>query len=164
MNKMHALLPAAVLCLAAALPAQASAGQVEVSYVKPADFRDAGRGEAERDRTMKTLTQYLRNFASRLPDGQTLRIEVTDIDLAGEVYPNRSLTDLRVLRGGADGPHVDLRFTLLDASRTLKSGEVRLSDPAYLFGVQRPPIDSDLSHEKRMLKRWFDDHIVVARR
>src|SRR5687767_14299106 len=106
MNTSSTALLTAVLCGAAMLPAHA-AGQVEVSYVKPEEFRDAGRGAIDRERTMATLTQYLQQLSKRLPDGQTLRLEVTDIDLAGEIHPSLRLNDLRVLRGGADWPHLN---------------------------------------------------------
>lgn len=158
-----AALAAAFLGLTVGLPAHA-AGKVEVSYVQPDQFRDAGRAVIDRERTMGALTQHLQRLAKRLPDGQTLRLEVTDIDLAGEIQPSRRLIDLRVLRGGADWPRMSLRYTLLEGSRTLKSGEARLSDPAYLFSIRRAPvIDSDLVYEKRMLEAWFDEAVVAPR-
>jgi hypothetical protein len=158
-----ALLLAATLCWAAALPVQA-AGKADVSYLKPEEFRDAGRGVVDRERTMATLTQYLQQLARQLPDGQTLRLEVTDIDLAGEIYPSLRLNDPRVLRGGADWPRLNLRYTLLDASRTLKSGEAQLADPAYMFSSGgRGAMGSELAYEKRMLRKWFDETIVTQR-
>lgn len=154
------LLLTVVLCWAAAAPVQA-AGKVEVDYVKPEEFRDAGRGVIDRERTMAALTQHLQRLAKRLPDGQTLRLEVTDIDLAGEIHPSMRLNDLRVLRGGADWPHLHLRYTLLEGSRALKSGEAKLSDPGYMFSApHRAAVDSELSYEKRMLEKWFDETLV----
>ncbi|HLL18172.1 MAG TPA: DUF3016 domain-containing protein, partial [Rubrivivax sp.] len=131
MNSNRTLLLTAALCCAA-LPVQA-AGKADVSYVKPEAFRDAGRGSVEREKTMASLTRYVQQLARQLPDGQTLRLEVTDIDLAGEIHPSMRLNDLRVLRGGADWPSLNLRYTLLDGSRTLKSGEAQLADMAYMF-------------------------------
>ena len=155
---------AASLLAASALPVHA-AGQVEVSYVKPEEFRDAGRGVVDRERTLGTLTQYLQQLAKKLPEGQMLRLEVTDIDLAGEIYPGRHLNDVRVLRGGADWPHINLRYTLLDGSRMLKAGEAKLADSAYMFTRHSLPIqDSELAYEKRMLKQWFDQNFIAAQR
>ena len=163
MNLSSTVLLAAIACWAATLPAYA-AGKVDVSYVKPEEFRDAGRSVIDGERTLAGLTQYLHRLAKQLPDGQTLRLEVTDIDLAGEIHPSLRLNDLRVLRGGADWPHLNLRYTLLDGSRTLKSGEAKLSDPAYMFSSRgHPAADSEMSYEKRMLKQWFDETIVGQR-
>ena len=157
------LLLAATLSSAAVLPAQA-AGKVDISYVKPEEFRDAGRGAVDRQRTMASLTQYVQQLGRRLPEGQTLRLEVTDIDLAGEIHPHVRVNDLRVLRGGADWPRLDLRYTLLDGSRTLKSGEARLADPAYMFwSAGKAGVDSELAYEKRMLRKWFDETIASQR-
>ncbi len=163
MNPISTLLLAVLAGIGATLPAHA-AGQVEVSYVRPEQFRDAGRGEIDRERTMAALTQYLQRLGKRMPDSQTLRIEVTDIDLAGEIYPGRWINDLRVLRGGADWPRLTLSYTLLDGSRTLKAGVAQLSDPGYMFSQRgRPAADSEMSYEKRMLKQWFDENIVAQR-
>ena len=155
-----ALLAAAILGCAGTLSAHA-AGQVEVSYIKPDEFRDAGRGSVDRDRTLAALTQYLQRLSRQLPAGRTLRLEVTDLDLAGEIYPNARLNDLRVLRGGADWPHIRMRYTLLEGGRTLKSGEARLSDPGYMFSSRvLAAADSELAYEKRMLKDWFEQTIL----
>ncbi|HLL19060.1 MAG TPA: DUF3016 domain-containing protein, partial [Rubrivivax sp.] len=66
--------------------------------------------------------------------------------------------------GGADWPSLNLRYTLLDAGGTLKSGQAQLADPAYMFsstGIRAA--DSDLAYEKRMLRKWFDETIVTQR-
>ena len=64
-----ALLPLALLA-ATALPA-AAAGKVEVSFIEPDKFADAGRSSLDRERTLKTLGDYLQALGSELPDGQT---------------------------------------------------------------------------------------------
>jgi Protein of unknown function (DUF3016) len=76
----------AALALLAAGAAQA-VGRVEVRYVQPERFSDAGFGAVERERTLKVLSQHFDRLAQRLPDGQLLQVEVTDVDLAGEVDP-----------------------------------------------------------------------------
>ena len=143
---------AAAMLLASSAAAAAS---VEVRYVEPDNFADIGRGTFDRERTMNALTAHLQKLGQTLPDGQTLRLDVTDIDLAGEIRP-WGWHELRVLRGQADWPRISLRYTLLEGERTLKSGEVRLSDLAYmqtLHGRDRP--GEELAVEKRMVRRWF---------
>lgn len=135
-------------------PAQAAA-TVDVRYVEPDNFADIGRSSWDRERTLKALTAHLHKLGSALPDGQTLRLDVTDVDLAGDIRP-WGTHELRVLRGQADWPQISLRYTLLEGERTLKSGEVRLSDLAYmqaLNGRDRP--GEELAVEKRMMRRWF---------
>jgi Protein of unknown function (DUF3016) len=161
MNRIHALIAAATLGLAGLSAAQA-AGQLDVSFVKPEEFRDLGRVTADRDRAIKTLTEYLQQLGRQLPDGQTLRLEVTDIDMAGEIHPSASLTDIRIARGGADWPYLALRYALTEGGRTLKSGESRLSDMAYLFSRRGyPATDNQMYYEKRLLRDWFDQTILA---
>lgn len=135
-----------------------AAATVEVRYVEPDNFADIGRSTMDRERTLKALTAHLQKLGQTLPDGQTLRLDVTDIDLAGDIRPFGAWgsQDLRVLRGQADWPQISMRYTLLQGERTLKNGEVRLSDLAYmqtLNGRDRP--GEELAVEKRMVRRWF---------
>lgn len=134
-----------------------AAATVEVRYVEPDNFADIGRSPWDRERAMNALTAHLQKLGQALPDRQTLRVEVTDVDLAGDIRP-WGWHELRVLRGQADWPVINLRYTLLEGERTLKSGAVRLSDLSYmqtLSGRDRP--GEELAFEKRMVRRWFDE-------
>lgn len=148
-----ALLSAAVL-VAMARPAHA-AGTAEVRFVEPERFSDVGRNPFDREQALAELTAHLTQLASRLPDGQRLRVEVLDIDLAGEQIPRRG-NDVRVLRGAADWPQIRLRWTLEQAGTTIRTGEDRLSDLGYLTGRTAPTSsESSFPHEKRLLTQWF---------
>ncbi len=149
---------AAVVALAVASSSALAAGKAELSYVKPEKFSDAGRTPTDREETQKALTAWLQKLALDLPDGQVLKVDVLDIDLAGEVRPGR-LHEVRVLRGGADWPRIKLRWTLAGpagAAGTATSGEVELADMAYLQGTSAGEAHNDnLFFEKRMLSKWF---------
>jgi Protein of unknown function (DUF3016) len=139
------------LLLLALLPAAAqAAGRVEVAWIEPASYRDAGPTPWERERVLQALDAHLGLWSRALPDGQTLRLEVTDLDLAGEIRPF-AWHDTRVLRSGADWPQMSLRYTLQADGRTLKSGEARLSDMGYQFARR----SETLGYEKAMIDRWF---------
>ena len=150
----------AVALGAVSVPALAT-GSAQVSYVKPEKFTDVGFGSVERERTLQSLTQHFDTLGKRMPDGQVLRVEVLDIDLAGEVWP-RGASDVRILRGRADWPHMTLRYTVLEGTRTVKAGEARLADMNYLFSPQRTQQYGDLPYEKRMLDTWFKEEIAPA--
>lgn len=152
------LATALVLLAAFALPAQA--GEVEVKFIEPDKFSDAGRSSVDRERTLKSLGDYLQALGRELPAGQTLRLEVTDLDLAGNIEPFgwRRMDDVRVLRGGADWPHLNLRYTLQAEGRTLKAGDAHLSDLSYMYALRGRDLgQGDLAYEKRMVRRWFDE-------
>jgi Protein of unknown function (DUF3016) len=147
----------AVLTITLFATAAQAAGKVEVSFKNINEFSDAGQGVIERERNTKSLGDFMQGWGTVLPDGQTLQLEVLDVDLAGELRHNwRGLgQDVRVLRGRADAPHIKLRYSLQAAGQTIKSGETQLADLNYFFGT--PPHSSlgDLPFEKRMLQQWF---------
>lgn len=152
-----ALLSAAAL-VAMARPAHA-AGQADVRFVEPDRFRDAGLLAADRERALAMLEAHLRQLAQRLPEGQRLRVDVLDVDLAGERIL-RPGTDVRVLRGGADVPRLHLKWSLEQGGDVLKSGEDRLRDLDYLgSGPRSPAAAGELPYEKRLLTRWFEASI-----
>lgn len=133
----------------------AAAATVEVSFVAQDKFSDVGFPTAEQERNLKTLSTHLQRLGERgLPAGQTLKIEVTDVDLAGRVQIG-STRDMRVLTGGADWPRIELRYTLQADGKTLQSGEDRVSDMNYMMRSTTLRNDEPLAHEKRMLDEWF---------
>ena len=146
--------------LATAVAAVASAGQVDVQFVEPARFSDAGFGEFETGRTVAALTRHLQGYASRLPAGQSLSIEVLDVDLAGWVVPG-SRRDVRVLRGRADAPSIRLRFALTSEGRNLLAGEDRLTDLDYLSSSAVRQVSGNYGHEQRLLDVWFNERIAA---
>ena len=150
----------AVLALAGLAASPAAAADVEVKFVEPDTFADVGRSHSDRERAMKALAEHLHELGRSLPPGQTLRIEVTDVDLAGEIDPFiwRGGGEVRVLRGRADWPRLSLRYSLQADGGTLKAGEVQLSDLSYMFSMLRHDRAADeLAYEKRMVRRWFNE-------
>ena len=159
MRKTLALLSFGLL--AASATTLHAAGTVEVTYVEPDKFTDIGFGSVDRERVLRQMTLVLEEFAAKLPDGQTLKFEVTNIDLAGEQRPGRS-QDIRVLRGMADWPQVKLRYTLTAGNSTLKSGEANIYDMGYQYGTV-DAVGTNLPYERRMLRKWFNDNIAPLR-
>lgn len=152
---MRHLLPLLSLALSAAIAAlpggAQAAGRVEVHWLQPEQFSDIGRSAADRERHLADLAESLQQLGAALPDGQTLTLEVSDVDLAGELLPGR-LHDIRVLRDRADWPRLQLHYTLRAGTSVLKSGQADLADMNYFFG---PRPQGSLAYEKRMIDRWF---------
>ncbi len=158
---IRSVLATAALALLAAGSAQA-VGRAEVSFVQPEKFSDAGFGSVERARTLKALSQQFDRLAERLPDGQVLKVAVTDVDLAGEV-DTLSVHPIRVMGQLPDAPRMTLKFELLQGDRLLASGEDQLTDLAYRLGALRTRDSGPLPYEARMLERWFDARFAQAR-
>jgi hypothetical protein len=141
--------------------AGAACAQVSVSYVKPEEFVDVPRGELERERVLKEFTSYFSTLDKKLPAGQQLKIEVLDIDLAGRLWPRRSGgDDIRVMNGGADWPHMKLRYTLEQNGTVLRSGDGELSNMMYQQRFTRYSDSDPLRYEKQMIDDWFDKTIT----
>ncbi len=160
------------LALAAALAAgasAASAANLTVVFVHPENFRDAAYSRAfpnDRDRAevMRDVQEHLQRLADRhLGPGDALRIEVLDIDLAGEFNPlRRSGQDVRVLTD-VTWPRMKLRYTLSRDAQVIASGEERISDMEYLVLARRTSSSDRFVYERRMLDDWFARRIVAAK-
>jgi hypothetical protein len=147
----------------AAGSAGAFAGAVEVNFVNPSQFIDAGSSPAEERDNLEALARHLRKLGRELlPANQVLRIEVLDVDLAGTVRePVPNGARFRVMRGDADWPRINLRYTLETDGQAARSGEESLSDPDYQHGKPDKTRDSGpLYYEKRMLERWFRERFA----
>jgi hypothetical protein len=154
-------LAAAALALCASLAAPVhAAGRADVSFVEPQRYSDAGFGVIERERTQRRLGEAFEALAAKLPEGQRLRVQVLDVDLAGEVEHFR-LRDVRVMTGRADWPRLQLRWQLEGAGgAVLRQGQEHVSDLGYLVTSWPQMARDPLAHEKRMLGRWFDERVA----
>lgn len=133
-----------------------AAGLVQVTFIQPEKFADVRDANLRMDDNLKALQRVIEQVgAGYVADGQTLRIEVLEVDLAGEVKPSRRLQDIRVMRGRTDWPRIELRYTL-EAGAASRSGRARIADMAYLERLPRPSsLDGSMPYERRMLDEWF---------
>jgi hypothetical protein len=147
----------AVLFLCAAGSAQAG---VTVAYDNPANFTDAklyyGFGKKPDKYVLRDLGRHLDKLGARyLPAGQDLKIEVLDIDLAGNFRPvGRAGENLRILDQGT-WPRIKLRYTLEQDGAVLAQGEDYLIDQNYLTYAYVGSTSDSLRYEKRLLTDWF---------
>ena len=149
--------------LAAASSLAQAAGTVEIAFLEPAHYSDAGKDPSEARRNEKTLDHFLRSLGERyLGANQVLKIDVIDVDLAGTVRPSRrSGINVRIVRGAADVPHIRLRYSLLEGGTLVQSGEETLTDLNYTRHTSDYSQSSDtLRYEKRLLADWFKARFV----
>jgi hypothetical protein len=145
------------------LSAGSAAAGATVSFTEPERFTDVGRSPWERERVLKQVSAHFDMLAARLPAGQTLKVEVLDIDLAGHVEHHLiGHPDLRIVGRGADWPHMSLRYTITEGDKVVKSGEERLSSMSYM---ERYPFsryrDEPLRYEKQMIDDWFKEKVAL---
>jgi Protein of unknown function (DUF3016) len=152
------------LALVLAAAAAQSAGSVHVSFVRPESFSDIRDAQFSSVDNLRELKRHLEELGARhVADGQSLTIEVLDVDLAGEIRFSRGWHEnVRVLDGRADWPRIKFRITLEAAGQPVHRIERTVSDMAYLRGINRYRDGDMLSHEKRMLDDWFETEFAGA--
>ncbi|NRR32623.1 DUF3016 domain-containing protein [Oxalobacteraceae bacterium] len=153
--------------LAAALALLASGAamaQVSVDFVKPESFSDVPFSTVQREQLQKDLAAHFEQLGKRLPAGQSLKLAVLDVDLAGRMKPVRRATeDIRVLNGGADWPRMVLRYSLEQDGKVLRSGEAKLANMNYQMGINRYGDSEPLRYEKQMIDEWFGKEFAAPK-
>ncbi|QPG05259.1 DUF3016 domain-containing protein [Salinimonas marina] len=157
----------AVLALTSGLiGGPASAAQVNVTWQDPDSYRDIQPSNQSRQSFRKMIfadfEKYFTKLAEQLPAEQVLTMTVTDLDLAGQVWPSSFLggmggTDVRLVKS-VYIPRISFSYTLTDgAGNTLQDAQVKLKDMAFMDrGVRTNRRYRNLSYEKAMIKDWFD--------
>ena len=142
---------------------------VSVSWGDPAQFTELrysqNRHEAARGDWVEELASYVaKRVANVLPSGETVEVEIVDIERAGEYeWAYGWNDDVRVLRD-VYPPRMLVRFQRTDADgRVIAEGERRLSDLAYLTGSQPLSTSDPLRFEKRMIDQWVRKEFVNRR-
>jgi hypothetical protein len=158
---MNTSIPRLVLAGLFALSAGAASAGVTVTYDHPEKFSDLPWNASDRQTVLQDLTAHFDKLAAMLAPGTDLKVEVLDVDLAGRVHysPHRS-TDIRVLNGGADWPHMHLRYTIERDGKVVASGEDQLNNMAYLERNNRYSTGDNLRYEKQMIDDWFKDKLA----
>jgi hypothetical protein len=149
----------AALALAAGSSAWAG---VQVTFDNPDDYSDVPFSSRDREQVLAGLANHFTWLGKSLPPGQDLRIEITDVDLAGREDPaRRGAFDVRVMTGRADWPRLRLRYTLEQHGKVIAAGNAYLSDMSYLQHINRYSRNDALRYEKRMIDDWFKNTFGV---
>lgn len=136
-----------------------SQATIDVQFIEPGKFTDAypraRRGsERELNESLEALKKMIVTSGNKLlKAGDELKMEVLDVNLAGDFPPTQRLSnEVRIMRE-IDWPSMKFRYTLKRGGKETK-GEATISDMAYL---QVGPLCSGeaLCYERRMVEKWF---------
>lgn len=172
-----------LLCVSALVVSTASAAKsppppnpeemkrVEVEWLNPSDYSDIRPSNQSRTRfretTFKHLEKHLEKLAIRLPEGQRLKLTVTNLDLAGQVWPGHMIglglsSDVRLIKR-VDIPRMNFSYELLDESGVvIRAGEEKLKDMAFQERAIARYRNETLRYEKTMLKDWFVNNFELV--
>ncbi len=157
----HLIRPAACALLAFGLATGTASAAVTVTYVNTAKMTDVPRFETDRKSMEIDFREFFEEQARKLPAGQDLKVEILDIDLAGDVFPRVPIRDVRVTQGTYDFPRIHLRYSIEQDGKVLRSGERELADRNYQLNANS--YRSEMYHyEKQMLSEWFRKDVLAV--
>lgn len=157
MTRLAAFALSAVIGMSAA----AQAG-VTVNFVNPERYSDRDfRSPGKRDGIVREFDRYFHRLGDRyLKDGQSLNIDVLNVDLAGRYEPwQPRFHDVRIMRDTTP-PRFKVRYTLKEGGKVVMSGEENVSDMTYLWNPSARNSGQRFAYEKDMLRDWFRDRFV----
>jgi hypothetical protein len=145
------------------LLAGALAGTARSVFVQPEKFTDIGPFGDRREAAANCdeIARHLQELAAaKLPQEQTLEVDVLDVDMGGRLEPWRHrIPEVRVMRA-VTWPSIKLRYRLSAGGQVLASGEETLADMDYLERINAYPTGDSLRYEKRMLDDWFQKRLI----
>ncbi|WP_100643792.1 DUF3016 domain-containing protein [Alteromonas facilis] len=149
---------------------------VSVSWESPEDYTDVRAANQSRKRFMEQtfhrFDDYFASLAQRFPDDYQWNIKVTNVDLAGQVWPSSFVglgqggQDVRLIKD-IDIPRMSFSYKLLSNGELVKEADVDLKDMGFLQRSLHGSDTDPLRYEKRMLKEWFNrefsDYLITAK-
>jgi Protein of unknown function (DUF3016) len=133
--------------------------QAEVSFKDPDNFSDIGETQWDRRNAMKQIEDHIKLQASRELAGKQLKIEFTDIDLAGELEPRVSANRVRVLRT-VTIPRMEFTYSLSENGKVLEEGKATVNDMNYQSSVNRYFDSEPYRYEKKLLDDWMAKELL----
>jgi len=153
MNKIIVLLLPFTLLMSLAM-----AAEVDIKWIEPDKYTDIRAGENNRkifrEQLFHNVEKHLSKLASRLPEGQLLIIEVTNLDLAGTTL-HAGLNRIRVIKGTYP-PRMKFSYQLVDVDQPIvKKGNADLINMNFMMSRRLRYQTDTLGYEKAMLDKWF---------
>jgi hypothetical protein len=150
------------LLVGLALTMSPASAAIRVNFISPERYHDEDfRSASRREGILLEFRKFFERLGGQyLKPGETLDVEVLDIDLAGEYEPWRpSLNDVRILRD-VTPPSFKLRYTLTRGKSMLMKNEETITDMNYLSDISAHNSTDRFAYEKDMLRDWFRRRFV----
>lgn len=161
--KQKLLLTAIALLLATA-PSAYAAEKVKVNWFEPENYTDVratnGGNKRFRKAVFAQLEKHFEKKAAKvLPEGMTLNIKVTNLNLAGDVRYNFGANqEIRVVKP-LYWPQIEFEYEVLDRGNVIKSDAVKLKDMAFMDKLRMASRSSSYHYEKALINDWFTETV-----
>lgn len=136
----------------------AQAATVEVTFTEPESYVDMRAGEKNSYQFKKdvfyNIEKLLTKLAAGLPEEQVLKIEFTDIDLAGDI----DMFDARLFRvvKSMYPPRLAFNYQLLSKDKSvLMQGDENIRDTGFMMNASLRYKNEMFGYEKQLLEKWF---------
>ncbi len=152
-----------LLALIALITPLAASAAVNIEWKNPEGYRDAYSSSIKSEKSRQLVLDELQKFivqqaSARLKEGQTLKIVVTDVDLAGEYEPWTEQRDVRVVRGSYFA-RISFDYELSDESgKILKSGSEKLVNN-LMIAPSMPDRNEIAPYLRDSLRSWVRNTI-----
>jgi len=155
------------LFIVVSLQSVAYAATSEITWTDYKKYRDIDPGNESRkhfrERTFKNFEKHFTKLARNLPEGQVLKIDVTDVDLAGDTHIG-GINRMRIVKE-LYFPRMNFSYQLVNVDGSeVVSGDIKLKDMSFMMTSSLRYSHDSLGYEKKMLDGWFEesfvDHIV----
>ncbi|MBQ4834241.1 DUF3016 domain-containing protein [Pseudoalteromonas sp. MMG010] len=139
------------------------AGESVVKWQDFDNYRDVRASNQSPNSFEKQITmnfdKHFAKLAKKLPSGYKLNVEVTDLDLAGDVEFSAA-REVRVIEP-IYYPRMKLSYTVTNQQGEVvsQSSEVSLKDRGFLDKIKRSSSRS-FYYEKRLVTSWFNSEVL----
>lgn len=131
----------------------------EVTWSDYENYRDIRETSMTRTKfrefVFNTLEEHFSELAATLPADNTLKINVTNVDLAGDINV-ASMNDIRVIKSMYP-PQMTFSYQLIDAEgkTIISADDFVLRDMGFMSSVPLKYRKKTLGYEMNMLDKWF---------
>ena len=140
------------------LSSSALAAKVEIKWTDPDKYTDIHAGENNRknfrEQTFTNFEKHFSKLASQLPEGQTLKVEVTNVELAGTTF-HGGMNRIRVVKEMYP-PRMEFSYKVINADNSIAlEGKAKLKNMNFMMGRTLRYRNDSLGYEKVMIDKWF---------
>ena len=134
------------------------AAESKVTWTEYKKYRDIRSGNESRkhfrERTFKNFEKHFTKLAGNLNEGQILKVDVIDVDLAGDTLAG-GIDRIRIVKE-IYSPRINFSYQLTNADGSeVVSDEIVLRDMNFMQSSRLKYRNDSLGYEKKMLDDWF---------
>ena len=152
--------------VAMAMSSLAFAGEAAVTWQNPEKYTDIDSSNGSREKFQRELFKVLggefSKQAEKLPQGYKLLVNVTNLDLAGEMLIGPKGASTRVVKA-INFPKMSFDYQLKDAAGAVVQEQkaVNVQDMSFYSSTSLARSSSDSYYfEKNLIRQWFKDDLL----